>query len=181
MLASVIVNYWPLFVSYSKRGLVVGFKSNCHTRNTGTIGGMPSAVDPSKGSQPIFTRVSEKTTENSEWLARQARPRNEIGTTRLSFFEHSHWWGQGRIARHPCLTWDSNPGPLDQQPASLTTSPPGGSRGTEPACPKQSIRPRRFCVKRNSWNYIDRRPLTRKSWMRYKNSSIDCISTVQFR
>ena len=32
--------------------------------------------------------------------------------------------GQGRTARHPCLARDSNPGPLVQQPASLTTSPP---------------------------------------------------------
>ena len=33
---------------------------------------------------------------------------------------------KGRTARHPCLTRDSNPGPLVQQPASLTASPPVG-------------------------------------------------------
>ena len=47
-----------------------------------------------KGSQPVFTQVSEKTTENSERLGRQARPRNEPGTSRLPVFERSHWWGQ---------------------------------------------------------------------------------------
>ena len=30
---------------------------------------------------------------------------------------------KGRTARHLCLTRDSNPGPLVQQPASLTASP----------------------------------------------------------
>ena len=37
----------------------------------------------SKGSQPVFTCVSEKTTENSERLGRQTRPRIECGTLRL--------------------------------------------------------------------------------------------------
>ena len=37
----------------------------------------------SKESQPVFTRVSEKTTENSERLGRQARPEFERGTSRL--------------------------------------------------------------------------------------------------
>ena len=79
-----------------------------------------------KGSQPVFTRVSEETTENSERLGRQARSRNEPGTSLLAVFERKHWWGQGRTARHPCLTLDSNPEPLVQQPTSLTTSPPVG-------------------------------------------------------
>ena len=39
--------------------------------------------DLSKGSYPVFTRVSEKTTENSERLGRQARPGLEPGTSRL--------------------------------------------------------------------------------------------------
>ena len=64
--------------------------------------------------------------ENSERIGRQARPRNEPGTSHLPVFEPSHWWGQGRTARHPCLTRDSNSGPLVQHPASLTTSPPVG-------------------------------------------------------
>ena len=62
--------------------------------------------------------------ENSERLDRQARPRYEPGISRLPVCESSHWWGQGRTARHPCLTRDSNPGSWVQQPASLTTSPP---------------------------------------------------------
>ena len=53
----------------------------------------------SEGSQPVFKRVSEKTAENSERICRQARPRNESGTSRLAVFERSHWWGQGRTAR----------------------------------------------------------------------------------
>ena len=36
-----------------------------------------------KGSQPVFPRVSEKTTDNSERLGRQARPGFEPGTSRL--------------------------------------------------------------------------------------------------
>ena len=37
----------------------------------------------SMGSQTVFTRVSEKTTENSEKLGQQARPGFEPGTSRL--------------------------------------------------------------------------------------------------
>ena len=37
----------------------------------------------SKGSYTVFTRVSEKTMENSERLGRQARPGFEPGTSRL--------------------------------------------------------------------------------------------------
>ena len=37
----------------------------------------------SKGSYPLFTRVSEKTTENSERLGRQAQQRFKPGTSRL--------------------------------------------------------------------------------------------------
>ena len=47
------------------------------------MGEVPSVGGLSKGSQPIFTRVSEKTTENSERLGRQARPGFEPGTFRL--------------------------------------------------------------------------------------------------
>ena len=36
-----------------------------------------------KGSQPVFTRVSEKTMENSERLGQQARPGIEPGISRL--------------------------------------------------------------------------------------------------
>ena len=63
--------------------------------------------------------------ENSERLGRQARLQIEPGTSRLPVFECSHWWSQGRTARHPCLIRDSNPEPLVQQPASLTTAPFG--------------------------------------------------------
>ena len=41
----------------------------------------------SKESQPEFTRVSKKTTENSEQLGRQARPKIEPGTSRLPNFQ----------------------------------------------------------------------------------------------
>ena len=34
--------------------------------------------------------------ENFERLGRQARLRNEPGTSHLPVFERSHWWGQGR-------------------------------------------------------------------------------------
>ena len=51
------------------------------------MGGMPSVGVFSKGSYPIFTRVSKKTTENSERLGRQARPGIELGTYRLLVLE----------------------------------------------------------------------------------------------
>ena len=76
----------------------------------------------SKGSQPVFTRVSEKTTENSERLDRQARPRIEPGTSRLPVFERSHWWGQKRSVSHPCFTRNSSPGLLKSKLASLTST-----------------------------------------------------------
>ena len=63
--------------------------------------------------------------ENSERLGRQAQPEIEPGTSRLPDFERNYWWSQGRTARHPCLTRDSNPEPLELQPASLTTAPFG--------------------------------------------------------
>ena len=49
----------------------------------GPIGGMPSVGGLSKESYSVFTQVSEKTTENSERLGRQARPGFETGTSRL--------------------------------------------------------------------------------------------------
>ena len=67
--------------------LIVGFK-DCRfldlTRDTGTthrVEGLPWGL--SKGSQPVFTRVLEKTTENTERLGRQARPGFEPSTSHL--------------------------------------------------------------------------------------------------
>ena len=48
-----------------------------HCRGSAFRGGL------SKGSYPVFTRVLEKTTENTERLGRQARPGFEPGITRL--------------------------------------------------------------------------------------------------
>ena len=50
------------------------FKANCPLVGSGPIRGVPSVGGLSKASQPVFTRVSKKTTENSERLGRQARP-----------------------------------------------------------------------------------------------------------
>ena len=47
------------------------------------IGGVPNRGGLSKGSQPVLTRVSEKTTKNSKRLGRQARPGIEPVTFRL--------------------------------------------------------------------------------------------------
>ena len=50
----------------------------------------------SKGSKPVIARVLEKTTENSERLSQQERPRIECGISRLSLFSADlldHWWG----------------------------------------------------------------------------------------
>ena len=59
------------------------FESNCPLVGPGTIGGMLSVGGLSKGSQAVFTRVFEKTTENSERLVRQALTEFESGTSRL--------------------------------------------------------------------------------------------------
>ena len=67
------------------------YESNCSLVGPGTIGGLPSVCVCggvfSKVSQPVFTRVSEKTMENSERLGRQARLGIEPGTSRLPVFE----------------------------------------------------------------------------------------------
>ena len=47
------------------------------------INEVPSLGGLSKGCEPVFTRVSEKTTENSERIGRQARLGFEPGTSRL--------------------------------------------------------------------------------------------------
>ena len=54
----------------------------------------------SKGSFPVFRRVSEKAMENFERLGRKAQPEFECGTFRLSVLsaEPLHcWWGPGII------------------------------------------------------------------------------------
>ena len=48
----------------------------------GPVDVVPSVGGLSKGSQPVFTRVLEKTMENSERLGRQALPGFEHGTFR---------------------------------------------------------------------------------------------------
>ena len=51
----------------------------------------------SKGSQPVFRRVSEKNKNDSERLARQTRPGIKPGTSclpALSVEPLRHWWGQ---------------------------------------------------------------------------------------
>ena len=79
--------------------LVVAFKADCLTRDLG-LWGVLSVGGLSKGSQPVLTRVSEKTTENSERLGRQARKRIEPGIFLLPIFSAetlSHWWHLGQI------------------------------------------------------------------------------------
>ena len=52
------------------------------------MGGVPSVRDLSKGFEIVFTRVSEKTKENSERLGRKALPEIEPGSSCLPVFEH---------------------------------------------------------------------------------------------
>ena len=62
------------------------------------INEVPSLGGLSKGCEPVFTRVSEKTTENSERIGRQARLGFEPGTSRLPVFRAEplgHWWVHG--------------------------------------------------------------------------------------
>ena len=63
----------------SRVGLACRFEANCPLGGPGHIGDVPSVGvflrDP--------TRVSEKTTEYSERLGRQARPKFEPATSRL--------------------------------------------------------------------------------------------------
>ena len=63
--------------------LVVGFQGQLSAFGTWAYRGCALRGGLSKGSQPVFTQVSEKTTKNSEWLGRQARQGFEPGTTRL--------------------------------------------------------------------------------------------------
>ena len=76
--------------------LVVGFKANFLLVGPGPIGGMHCVGGLSKGSYPVFSRVSLKATENSERQGRQARPGFEPGTSRLPVLSVTlrHWWGQ---------------------------------------------------------------------------------------
>ena len=62
------------------------------------MGGVPSVGGLSMGSYRVFTRVSEKTTENSERLGRQVRSAIEPGTSRPPAKPLSHWWGQGQTS-----------------------------------------------------------------------------------
>ena len=64
-------------------GGVVGVKTKCPHMGLGPTGGVPSVGGLPKESQLVFTRVSEKTTEYSEGIGRQARPRIEPVTSRL--------------------------------------------------------------------------------------------------
>ena len=48
--------------------VVVGFKSNCPRKGHGSIGGMPFVRISLREPLTVFTRVSEKTTENSKRL-----------------------------------------------------------------------------------------------------------------
>ena len=58
-------------------------KANSPFMGPGPVGGMPSVEGFSKGFLLVFTRVSEKTTETSEQLGRQARAGFKPGTSRL--------------------------------------------------------------------------------------------------
>ena len=58
-------------------------KANCSLVGPEPIGEFPPWGRGSKGSESVFTRVSEKTTENSEQLGGQAQPGIESDTSRL--------------------------------------------------------------------------------------------------
>ena len=76
----------------------------------------------SKGYQPVFMRVSEKTTGNSERLDRQARPGIEPGTSRLPVYSAAIGGGKdGQFDVH-ALPGIRTQDLLVQQPASLTTT-----------------------------------------------------------
>ena len=70
--------YFTLFLSVGCRD-----KTNCPHVEPGPRGGNALRKGLSKGSKPVFTRVSEKTTKNSKRLGRQARPRIERSTSCL--------------------------------------------------------------------------------------------------
>ena len=68
--------------------VVVRFEVDClGVGATWPTGGMPSVGIILKGAKPVFMRVSEKTTENSERLGRQERPGVESETCRLPVLE----------------------------------------------------------------------------------------------
>ena len=118
-----------VLTSYVVGWLVLGFMADCLTRDLGQWVVCPPWGVLLRDPSPYL--VSEKTTENSERLGRQARPGIEPGTSRLPVFERSYWWSQGRTVRHPCLIRDSNPDPQVQQLAFLTAAPFGRRIGVE--------------------------------------------------
>ena len=65
---------------HGKVGLDCRIKANYLLVGPGPVGGVPPRESLSKGSQPVFKRVPEKTTENFERLS---RPGIEPGTSRL--------------------------------------------------------------------------------------------------
>ena len=76
------------------------FDSNCPLVGPGTIGGVSSVGVFLRDPSPLFTRVSEKTTESFERLGRQAQPRFEPGTIRLPVLRAEpfrHWQGLDRF------------------------------------------------------------------------------------
>ena len=92
--------YFWLYSAQTEKGWVIGLNPIECSRILGLWrrecspcgeGGFP------KGSYPTFTRISKKTTENSERLGRQARPGIEPGISRLPVLSAEplcHWWGK---------------------------------------------------------------------------------------
>ena len=58
-------------------------KTKCLLMGPGPTGGNALRGGLCKRSLPLFTRISEKTAEKSEWLGRQAQPGFELGTSYL--------------------------------------------------------------------------------------------------
>ena len=79
------------------KGWLVGcrLKANSPLVGPGPLGGVPSVGVFLRGPKPVFTRVSEKTTENSERLGRQARPGLNLAPPvfQFSVLALRHWWG----------------------------------------------------------------------------------------
>ena len=112
-----------LFMKYFKKSqlLLLGLRTVVY-RMTQAYGWDALRGVFSKGAQLVFMQVSEISTEISVRLGRQEQPGMEPGTSSLLVLER-------RIAqllvrpRMNNLTSMPYPGPLMQQPASLTTAP----------------------------------------------------------
>ena len=82
-----MLNFLKICYQAHRRGWGRRFECRLSLMGPRRMVGVPSVRGLSNGSQPGFTRVSKKSTKNSERIGRQARPEIEHGNSRLQAFQ----------------------------------------------------------------------------------------------